>query len=281
MHGVTGRPALLVYQLGFRGNEDEFLYRHEFDKSVAPFGSMLNDFQISPDGEHIYIADTCIVGTIIGTCAPGLLIHHVPTRTTRRVLAGHSSMLPEKSVMMTLRGHDQDLGGTKSWPLRLGPFVMQLGVDSIALDRKGEWLYYGPVTSSYLFRIRTSLLRDAALDGAELSAAVEKWADKPATDGLTIDNEGNVYVTAIEHSAVARIEPPPATASGSASPKIRLLVQDDALLRWPDGFSFSSDGWVYVTASALHLQFGRENLAKHAPFHVLRFKVDAEAAPGQ
>ena len=44
-----------------------------------------------------------------------------------------------------------------------GLATMRIAVDSIALDTRGEWLYYGAVTGSRLYRVRTRDLND---DGA-------------------------------------------------------------------------------------------------------------------
>lgn len=52
------------------------------------------------------------------------------------------------------------------------------------------------------------------------------------SDGMTIDDNGNIYYGDMEHSAILRIK------TGPSPPIIETLFQDDALLRWPDGFSF-------------------------------------------
>ena len=268
-HATISAPALLAYQLGRDGASDTFLYRHEFSKDVAPFGAMLNDFQVSPNGEDIYIADTAIVGSIAGSCAPALLWHHIPSNTTRRLLAGHYSMRAQPGVSMAVHGHD------RVYPQALGPFSMAIGVDSIVLDRSGEWLYYGPVTGSVLFRIKTSALRGntlpATADGLPI-ALVEEYAPKPVSDGLTIDDDGNVYVSAFEQSAVAMIR--------ASDRRLVLVVQDRRRLQWPDGFSFGEGKWLYVTTSALHLKFGGESLSEHAPFYVMRMSVPQGGASG-
>jgi hypothetical protein len=66
-----------------------------------------------------------------------------------------------------------------------------------------------------------------------------------------MDNDGAIYVSAFEHSAIARI---------SADRSLSLVVQDESRLRWPDGFSFGPDRYVYVTNSALHYKFGGEDM---------------------
>ena len=74
------------------------------------------------------------------------------------------------------------------------------------------------------------------LDAAALASKVEDFAAKPLTDGLTSDDDGNVYLSDMEHSAVHRLSP---------DGHLQTLLRDPRL-RWPDGFSFGPDGWLYV-----------------------------------
>ena len=59
------------------------------------------------------------------------------------------------------------------------------------------------------------------------------------------------------------------------------MVKDPSL-RWPDGFSFGPDGWLYVTCSALHdvLFVSEQHMRKHAPFQIFRFKPGPLGVPG-
>jgi hypothetical protein len=52
----------------------------------------------------------------------------------------------------------------------LGVWPVRIGVDSITLDERGEWLYYGPFTGDRLYRIRTRDLNDATLAPDALAA---------------------------------------------------------------------------------------------------------------
>ena len=45
----------------------------------------------------------------------------------------------------------------------------------------------------------------------------------------------------MEHSAILELRPD----------RSLVTLLKDARLRWPDGFSFGPDGWLYVTCSAL------------------------------
>jgi sugar lactone lactonase YvrE len=153
-----------------------------------------------------------------------------------------------------------------------GIFAIRPGVDSIALDRKGEWLYYAPVTNEHMYRIRTRLLDDARLSAEELASGVETFALKTMSDGITTDLLGNVYLTDLEHSAIVTLGP---------DKRLRTLLKHP-LLRWPDGLGFGPDGWLYIACSSLHHVIMRSagHIRENAPYQIFRFKPGPAGIPG-
>lgn len=228
-----------------------------FDGDEAGLGSHLNDFQVSADGDHVYIAEASIFAK-----TPALLVYQRSDGKVRRLLEGHPSVSAEP-YYITIDGE----------PIEpLGLFAVRPGVDSIALDRKGEHLYFAAVTATKMYRVPVAALHDSGLTDSQLAEKVEAWADKTESDGITTDDAGNVYLTDPEHDAIVRMKP-----DGTLE---TLLV--DERLRWPDGFSFGPDGWLYVTCSALDhvILKSQEHIAAHAPYHVYRFKPGPTATPG-
>lgn len=249
-----GQPRILAFDLA----DGKLVHRYDFPSDVAGLGSMLNDFQVDAGGRYIFIAET---SPVLQT--PALIVYDVETQTSRRVLDGHPSVQSEDLIIQA-PGRDMTLLG--------GLATMRIPVDSIALSRDGKWLYYGAVTGSRLYRIAAADLIDASLDDDALAARVQDFAAKTLSDGLTTDDAGGIYLSDMEHSAVHRMDP---------QGKLTTLLADDRL-RWPDGFSFGPDGWLYVTCSALqHVLFlGDDDIRSHAPYQIYRFRPGHTALAG-
>ncbi|HYR95595.1 MAG TPA: L-dopachrome tautomerase-related protein [Candidatus Binatus sp.] len=248
-----GQPRLLAFDLA----TGAVVHQYDFPSSVAGFLSMLNDFQVDPRGEKIYIAETSPI-----LQRPALVVYDVAKRASRRVLEGHPSVQAGNWVIRTPEREMRLLG---FYPLRIG-------VDSITLDDRGDWLYFGPFSGDRLYRIAALHLNDESLAPESLAAKVESFAPKTISDGLSIDAKDRVYISDPEHGAVLAV---------GQDRRLRTLLKDPRL-RWPDGFSFGPDGWLYVTCSALqHVMFRTSGTMRaHAPYQIYRFKPGPTGVPG-
>jgi sugar lactone lactonase YvrE len=252
-HGVHD-PYLFAFDLTTR----ELVHAFQFSKDLAPVGSMLNDFQVDPEGKTIYIADTSIVRQ-----HPALIVYDVESRQACRLLEGDPAV---SNGSYDVYVHGKRLG------LVDGLCPLKFGIDSIALDRQEEWLYFGATNSGTLYRIRTADIDRFKQCPRELAASIEPFADITLSDGITTDLRGNIYLTDIEHSAVVRVSP---------TGDLQTLIKDQCI-RWPDGFSFGPDGWLYVTGSALNEVVMRSRLHVRArgPYPIFRFRPGEEGVPG-
>ncbi|CAE7594137.1 Xylt1 [Symbiodinium pilosum] len=259
-HGVMHTPKLVIFELGSSAKEDRFQMAYSFPNEIAGFGSMLNDFNLSPDESMLYIADTsALAGTPALIACSMALLEKQSKDACRRYLDGHLSVMPE-TLSINVNGDSALLS-----------VLSRIGVDSIALDRKSRWLYFGPLSSTALFRVPAALLATNASE-SEVAGAVERYAAKPISDGLSTDDAGNVLVTAFEHSALVAIKP---------DRSLKVIYRSKEHLQWPDGLSFGPDGWLYVTCSALHHVMRGRSIADYAPFHILRLRMETAAAPGR
>ncbi len=251
-HGI--HPGRL---LAFDLKSGEVVHEYEFPRPVAGLGSHLNDFQVSPDGKFIYIAEASFFAK-----TPALVVCDVAARSARRVL--------ERPPSVTAEHYTPVVQGRRM--VAFGLVSIRPGVDSIALDRNGDWLYFAPVTNLSMYRVHTADLRNEALSAGELAGKVETWADKTMSDGITIDSDGTLYLTDPEHSAIVLLR---------QDKTLQTLIKDDTL-RWPDGFSWGPDGWLYVTCSSLHQIIGRPpwTFDDNAPYQVYRFKPGGKGTPG-
>ena len=224
---------------------------------IAAENAFLNDLAVDRDRDAIFIADTA------GGDNSALIVVDLKTGYARRTLEGDISVRPEE-ISMVIDGRTVTMGEAEA----------RVGVNSISIDPNNAWVYYGATSSTSLYRVRTTDLLDRALSPAELSARVERYGDKPLSDGITVDGAGNVYVTDITSNAIGVVDP-----AGT----YRILHQDDKLLSWPDGFGFGLDNTIYVTANQLHRSAplnGGENIAQ-PPFYLLRFPALAAGEIGR
>jgi sugar lactone lactonase YvrE len=251
-HGI--RPASII---AIDLNTGDVLRNQNFDPSIAPAGSLLQDLQVSADGKTVIIADASF-----WRVQPALIVYDIETGDARRVLEGHDSVAAENYLIRT---HDRDMVFVG------GMVALRGGVDGIALGK--QWLYYGALNGSGLYRIRLKDLRNKDLPPQQLAALVERYSDKPLSDGLSTDIAGGVYVTDVEHSAIFRIGP---------GEELTTLIQSRDI-RWPDALSFGPDGYLYVADSALPelILKPTEHIKAQAPFRIFRFQPGYEGVPGQ
>src|SRR5205809_5979041 len=107
-----GQPRLLAFDLA----TNALVHQYDFPSSVAGFLSMLNDFQVDPRGEKIYIAETSPIRQ-----RPALVVYDIARHTSRRVLDGHPSV---QAAHYVTRTPERTLAV-------LGVYTVSMGVHSI------------------------------------------------------------------------------------------------------------------------------------------------------
>ncbi len=254
-HGNHGMRTARIVAIDLATRE--VLLDRPLDKSIAPAGSFLQDLQISADGGTVIIADASFWRK-----APAIIVYDVRTDKARRVLESHSSVSSEHYVIRNRNREMEFMGGA---------VALRGGVDGIALGP--EWLYYAALSGSGLYRVRLDHLRSATMPPQQLASRVERYSDKPLSDGLSTDTAGNVYITDVEHGAVFVVGP---------EQSLTTLIQSKSV-RWPDALSFGPNGYLYLADSALPdlILQSREHIEAAGPFRIFRFQPGFEGVPGQ
>ncbi|EJN21998.1 gluconolactonase [Pseudomonas sp. GM78] len=229
-------------------------------QNVLRPSSFTQDFVIDWRRQRIYIADMTMNASGVSDY-PAIVVVDLLTGLSWRSLECYPGLMPG-DVPLIVAGKPLALRTPEGEVI-----AYRYGLNPIAIDPLGRWVYFGSMSARQVYRISTESLAQPCGMTA-LSEAVEYWCEKPHCDGFDVDAEGNVYVTDIANNAI-----------GLASPAgYRILAQDDRLLGWPDGVELDAQGkWLYITANQLHrhplLNAGEDD--SQPPFHVLRLRVDA------
>lgn len=224
-------------------------------------GSFLNDLAVDRTNGFIYIADPTIVDS------PALIVVNIETGEARRVLEGRESVTAEE-IDLHIEGRPlmaRQLDGSYAPP--------HVGVNPIALDAQDHWLYFGPMHAHTMYRVRTADLRNPEKTSERLARRVEEYSWKPVCDGISIDEQGNIYVTDLARNTIGVIRPDRTYGALARSRRFA----------WPDAFSFGPDGQLYVVINQLHrsaaLNAGED--VTEPPFLVVRMTPVAPGVVGR
>jgi sugar lactone lactonase YvrE len=232
-----------------------------FSYDVCLPTTYLNDvrFDLKRGKEGLaFITDSASYG------ANGIIVVDLDSGKSWRKLNDHPSTKAQPNFEPTVEGKP-----FMERPADGKPKPISMGSDGIAISHDGQWLYYCPLASRHLYRVKIDALADQKMPEDQVAKTVEDLGEKPgASDGLESDDQGRIYATDYEHNAIQR-----RTTDG----KWEMLIQDPKMI-WPDTLSLASNGYLYVTANQLDRQ-ARYNNGKdlrQKPYYLFRTKVDAK-----
>lgn len=253
---LPGSPKLLAVDLA----TNQVVRTVTFPAAIAGPSAFLNDVVVDlTRGKEgtAFLTDASAEGP------NGLVVVDLATGRATRRLNDHPSTKGDKNLVLKVRGQPviAKQGSGIGEPVRLGS-------DGIALSADGQWVYYSPLTSHHLYRVRADALADVQRGDADVAKTVEDLGDRGfASDGLLGDAEGRVYLTDLENDAIHRRTP---------DGKMELVVKSPAL-RWPDSMALKPDGTLVFTVTQIDLSprfQGRD--ARVRPFVVYEVKTDSK-----
>lgn len=213
---------------------------------VTDDASYLNKVQIDASNNIAYITNSS---------EGGIIVVNLNTGNARQVLEGSSSVIADQTYILEINGAQVNKNGSPFYENSTG----------IALTPDNSYVYYKPLTDHNLYRIPASNLQDTTLDPNVLSARVENLGTYNTTDGMIFDASSNLYLGDIEQFRIVKLD---------QNLKLTTIVTDSRLI-WPDSYSISTDGYLYISCSQINLEpdFNGGTGKRTTPYTVFRIKL--------
>jgi sugar lactone lactonase YvrE len=208
----------------------------------------LNDVRVDTVSNIAYLTDSK---------EGGIVVLNTDTGNARMVLRKDPSVLADPNHQLMIGGSELQRNGKP----------MKVNSDGIALSPDRQWLYFKSLSDTKLYRIRTAELQNALVTGADVGKKVEDLGPNfTCSDGMIFDPKGNLYLSDMEHDAIAQVSP---------SLKLQIIAHDKRLI-WPDTFAWSPDGWLYVTSSQIQTMPWSHNgrSTRTTPYGIYKLKVE-------
>lgn len=244
--GPVYKNSNKVIKIKLADNTIERIYK--FPESVAGKDSYINDIRIDNTNGFAYMTSSS---------NGGIVVLNTKTGDSRFVLHDSPSVTSDPAYHFTFDGKEF---------AKADGSIPKINSDGIALSPDKAFLYYKPLTDDKLYRISTSLLRDFSTPLKTIDSKVEDLGHFITTDGMEFDKDGNLYLGDLEKSSIVKITP---------DLKMHTLITDPEKLIWPDSYSISADGYLYISISQIQLMpWFNNNINKtQKPYRLLRLKL--------
>lgn len=203
------------------------------ERALTP-NSFLTNIALDPVGPYVYISDPA------DGVHSAIVVVDTETGLSRRVLQGDRSVQKDDAIDLIVGGESVVVrrpDGELASPMT--------GVSPIAIDRRGEWLYFGPRNGTTLFKIKTEFLTRPDLAPHVLSSQVTGVSPKPICDSMVIDARGQIYFGDIGNSLIDYVAPEENYLN------LREFAKDPRIT-WPGGLTIGPDGQLHFFSSQLH-----------------------------
>ena len=236
-YAQPGGPKLIAISL-----DNNTIYQtYTFPPTVHYPDSYLNDLRFDLNQSVAYLVDSSSEGR------PGFIMVNLTTGESWRRLTQHPTVSDVHNSIASHQGHPFYLNSG------MGPNVYPRpeGLDGIQVSPDGQYMYYSPLTSQYLYRIPTANLLAPPTDPlAELAASanISHLGQRGGqANGFEGDTTGKIYMLMPEHNAIYYYDPSDLQVHG--------FVEDPRII-WPDGASVGQDGYIYMIINQLPYQDG-------------------------
>ncbi|WP_305987871.1 L-dopachrome tautomerase-related protein [Roseibium sp. MMSF_3544] len=223
-----GDAKLVLWDI--KGNKEIQRYVFTADEADRQC-SFLNDLAVDNDTGFAYIADS---GIFCNPLHGGLIVYDSNTNTVRRILDQHKFTNNEPNFFFNIDDRPVLKNGG-----------MQTGADGIALSGDKKTVYWTNLTGNKLYSLPTEILRDFETNETVIENAARVETSLPSnTDGMTADNAGNIYMTALSLDGLMKFD----ESTGQVS---RFVHHPE--MNWPDTLAWGPDGSLYVVSNHLHV----------------------------
>lgn len=243
--GQTGYPGQPGYNPAFSqpfglGSNFRIVKSFNFPSNVAtPFGNYMNDIVLdNSNGWYAYITDH--------GDDPGIIVYSFREDRAWKVKDARSMRSDPDVGFLNINNIDVELRGKN--------------IDGIALSPASGFertLYFSPLGSYNLYSVPTSVLKNPNLPSDVSSSVVDLGRKQSITDGMIMDNRGNLYFGLLGLNAVGVWN----TNHGRFTDSQRMFARDTRSLQWPDTFAIDDGGNLWVVTNRLQNYItGRVNL---------------------
>lgn len=244
--GKVYQHSVKVLKINLANDQIEKIYR--FPENVVGEDVYINDIRIDNENGFAYLTNSN---------TGGIVVLNIKNGESKLVLANSSSVKSDANYHFSPLGTELKKGDGS---------LLKVNSDGIALTPDNQYLYFKPLTDNKLYRIKTDLLRDFKTSEDVLKKSVEDLGKFVTTDGMIFDKKGNLYLGDLEKNSIVKITP---------DLKMTTIAQDNEKLIWPDSYSISDDGYLYISNSQIQLMpWFHDGAAQFKkPFKVFRVKI--------
>ncbi|GAB0096300.1 protein yellow [Sergentomyia squamirostris] len=243
-------PKLWMFDLRRNGT---VIHRYDFPEEVVSRGSnYLNKIVVDDAfGGYAYITDN-------SGADPGIVVFSRRLNTSWKIRESNSMRAALNAVQFAVNG--TSLGfAIHIDGIALGPYFNPNVGDSLNQsplhynENFERNVYYCPLSSFHLYSIPASVLRNpdfarTASPRQVMAAVTDHGVKSSQTDGMIMDNEGNLYFGLLKDHAIAQWNSyTPFTLEHQ-----RIIARDPFYIQWTDGMAFDAEGHFYVVVNRLH-----------------------------